>query len=42
MKLTIIVLGIIILAVSIFADYKWHKWMTTRKREHDGPSNHRY
>jgi hypothetical protein len=39
MKLAIIVLGVLILTVSIFADYKWHKWMTTRKREHEDGSN---
>jgi hypothetical protein len=39
MKLAIIVLAIIILTVSILADYKWHKWMKTRRHEHEDGAN---
>jgi hypothetical protein len=35
MKLVLIVLAALIIAGSVFADYKWRQWMAARRREHD-------
>lgn len=33
MKIALVIIGIILVAVSIFADYKWRKWMAERRRD---------
>lgn len=35
MKFFLIVLAVVIIAGSVFADYKWRQWMAARRREHD-------
>jgi len=40
MKLVLVILIVVILASSIYADYRWRRWMAARRREHDGESNH--
>ena len=35
MKLLLIIFAVIIIAGSVFADYKWRQWMAARRREHD-------
>jgi hypothetical protein len=35
MKLVIGIVGLLILIVSLVADYKWRRWMAARKRERD-------
>jgi hypothetical protein len=32
MKLLLAILAVIIVAASIFADYKWRQWMSTHRR----------
>jgi hypothetical protein len=33
MKIILIVVGLILAAASIFADYKWRQWMAARRRD---------
>ena len=33
-KVFLVILAILILAGSIFADYKWRRWMAARRAEH--------
>ena len=35
MKLALIVVVVLAVAASLFADYKWRRWMAERKRERD-------
>ena len=35
MKIVLIVLGFAVIGGSIFADYKWRKWMSARRAERD-------
>jgi hypothetical protein len=37
MKLMLIVVAVLVLAGSLVADYKWRRWMATRRRERDNP-----
>ncbi len=37
MKLLLATLAILLLAGSIFADYKWRQWMAARKSQHHNP-----
>ena len=34
MKLFLILTAIALIAGSIYADYKWRRWMAARRREH--------
>jgi len=36
MKIVLIILSVLIIAASLFADYKWRQWMAARRRERDG------
>jgi len=38
MKLALIVVVILVVAGSIFADYKWRRWMANQRRNHDDRS----
>jgi len=38
MKPLLILAGVLLIAVFIFADYKWRQWMAARRRERDGQS----
>ena len=35
MKIVLIILGVLIVAGLLFADYKWRQWMAARRRERD-------
>jgi len=35
MKILLIIVAVLIIAGSVFADYKWRQWMAARRREHD-------
>ena len=35
MKIFLIILAVLIVAGSVFADYKWRQWMAARRRERD-------
>jgi hypothetical protein len=35
MKLVLAIVAVVIIAASIFADWKWRLWMAARKRERD-------
>jgi len=37
MKLVLIIVGVLALAGSMVADYKWRQWMAARRRERDDP-----
>ncbi len=36
MKILLGVFVVIVLAASIFADYKWRQWMAARRRDREG------
>ncbi len=38
MKIFFAILAVLIIGGSIFADYKWRKWMTARRQEREHPS----
>jgi hypothetical protein len=35
MKIVLIILAVIVVAGSIWADYRWRKWMADRSRDRD-------
>lgn len=35
MKLVLAIVAVLIIAASIFADWKWRRWMAARKRERE-------
>jgi hypothetical protein len=35
MKIVLLIGVALLIAATIFADYKWRRWMATRRREHD-------
>jgi hypothetical protein len=35
MKLLLAVIVLILIAGSVYADYRWKKWIAARKQEHD-------
>jgi len=35
MKLLLAIIVLILIAGSIYADYRWKKWIAARKQEHD-------
>lgn len=35
MKILVIVLAIVVVGGSLFADYKWRRWMAARRRDRD-------
>jgi len=37
MKLILAIIAAIVIAGSLFADYKWRQWMATRRRDHQDP-----
>lgn len=37
MMLLIILLAVIVIAGSIWADYRWRRWMAERRRQRDQP-----
>ena len=39
MTTALIILGVILLSASLFADYKWKQWMAARRRERDTADN---
>lgn len=39
MKIVLIILAVLVIAASLFADYKWRQWMAARRRERDGDSD---
>ncbi len=40
MKLLLAIVAVVIVAASIFADYKWRQWIATRRRDrnHTNPT----
>jgi hypothetical protein len=34
MKIILGILAVLIIAVSLFADYKWRQWIAARRRDH--------
>jgi hypothetical protein len=35
MKIALIIIGLILIAGSFYADYRWKRWMEARKAERD-------
>jgi hypothetical protein len=35
MKILVVIVAIVIIAGSIFADYKWRQWMANHRRDRD-------
>jgi hypothetical protein len=35
MKLVLVIIAILVIAGSFYADYKWRKWMAERRRERE-------
>jgi hypothetical protein len=35
MKIVLLIVVVLIVAGSLFADYKWRQWMAARRRERD-------
>ena len=35
MKIALVIVAVLVIAGSVFADYKWRQWMAGRRREHD-------
>jgi len=35
MKIFLAVVAVLVIAGSLFADYKWRQWMEARRHEHD-------
>jgi hypothetical protein len=33
MKILLCILAVLVVAASLFADYKWRKWMAARRRD---------
>jgi hypothetical protein len=43
MKVVLIIVGVLIIAGSLIADYKWRQWMAARRHEHENdPADPRY
>jgi hypothetical protein len=36
MKIVLLILVVLIIAGSLFADYKWRQWMAARRQDRDG------
>jgi len=34
MKLILGIAALVVLVISVFADYKWRQWMAARRRDH--------
>ena len=39
MKLLLAILAVIIIAGSLFADYKWRRWMAARRQDRENNPN---
>lgn len=39
MKLLLAAVAIAIIAVSLYADYKWRRWIAVRRQERDHPDS---
>lgn len=37
MKLLLIILAVVVIAASFYADYKWRQWLAARRRDHNDP-----
>jgi hypothetical protein len=35
MKMLLCILAIVVIAASLFADYKWRQWIASRKRDRE-------
>ena len=35
MKILLAIIVVLLVAASLFADYKWRRWMAARKAEHE-------
>ena len=35
MKIVLVILAVLFIGGSLFADYKWRQWMAARRRDHD-------
>jgi hypothetical protein len=40
-KVILIVVGLLVTAATVFADYKWRRWMASRRAERDQDGDRR-
>ena len=40
MKLLLAIIAVLVLAASLYADYRWRRWMSVRKAEREDGSSH--
>jgi len=40
MKLLLAIIAVLVLAASLYADYRWRRWMSARKAQHEDVSRH--
>ena len=40
MKLLLVIIAIFVLAASLYADYRWRRWMSARRTERHDPTDH--
>jgi hypothetical protein len=40
-KVILIIAAVVVIAVSVFADYRWRTWMAARRAERDAGSDRR-
>jgi hypothetical protein len=38
MKILLVILAVLVVAASIYGDYKWKQWMSARKLQRQGPA----
>ncbi len=41
MKVLVIIVAVLVVVGSLFADYKWRQWMAARRRDHPDDPNRR-
>ncbi len=39
MKLLLAIVAVILIAGSLYADYKWRRWVAARRRDHENDSS---
>ncbi|HEY2858019.1 MAG TPA: hypothetical protein VGJ21_06360 [Terracidiphilus sp.] len=41
MKAILIIVSVLVVAASVFADFMWRRWMAARRADHEGDQNRR-
>jgi hypothetical protein len=40
-KAILIIAAVVVVAATVFADYKWRRWMAARRADHEASRDHR-